>query len=111
MEEGAAYAAMYAAPLAVVVGIAVAAFVKVTGPLEALGPMLNWGLMILIWWKLWFIKYQPESDFVREADGTIRRFTIAWPWYAPLGGFVAFVFGYLLADRRERTNAPLAMAG
>jgi Na+/proline symporter len=66
---------------------------------------LGCGLMLLIWWQLWFKKYEPGFEhFIVNADGTIRRFTIAWPWYAPLGGFVAFVFGYLLADRRERTS-------
>ena len=65
------------------------------------------GLMMLIWWKLWFLKYEPDlEDFVHNADGTVRHFAIAWPWYAPLGGFVAFVFGYLLADRRDRVHFP-----
>lgn len=27
--------------------------------------------------------------------------SIAWPWYAPIGGGFAFVLGYLLADRRD----------
>jgi hypothetical protein len=27
--------------------------------------------------------------------------SIAWPWYAPIGGGFALVLGYLLADRRE----------
>lgn len=61
------------------------------------------GLLLLVWWKLWFMKLDPASGGpVISADGTTRQFTIAWPWYAPLGGFVAFVFGWLLADRRER---------
>ena len=31
---------------------------------------------------------------------------LAWPWYAPLGAFVAFTWGYFLADRRERNPRP-----
>lgn len=31
--------------------------------------------------------------------------TIAWPWYAPIGGIIAFVFGWLLADPREADPA------
>jgi Na+/proline symporter len=35
-----------------------------------------------------------------EAAGTPAYQTIAWPWYAPIGGAFALIFGYLLADRR-----------
>ncbi len=59
------------------------------------------GLMLLVWWKLWFVQLDAAGEPVLSADGSVRKFTIAWPWYAPLGGFVAFTFGYLLADRRE----------
>jgi hypothetical protein len=30
---------------------------------------------------------------------------IAWPWYAPIGSTVAFVFGYLLAGRKRESTA------
>ena len=40
--------------------------------------------------------------------GEVAKHAIAWPWYAPIGGFVAFVFGYLLADRRDRTPTLVA---
>ena len=51
MEEGAAYASLYAVPLAGAVGLAVATFVEVRGPLSALGPSLNWLLMGIVWWS------------------------------------------------------------
>ncbi len=51
MEEGAAYASMYAVPLAGAVGLAVTMFVQVKGPLAALGPALNWILMGIVWWS------------------------------------------------------------
>lgn len=51
MEEGSAYAALYAVPLAGAVALALAAFVQVTGPLAALGPALNWILMGIVWWS------------------------------------------------------------
>lgn len=50
MEEGAAYASLYAAPLAGAVGLALATFVEVRGPLAAFGPGLNWMLMGIVWW-------------------------------------------------------------
>lgn len=30
----------------------------------------------------------------------LKKVTIAWPWYAVIGGAMAFIFGYLLADRK-----------
>jgi hypothetical protein len=51
MEEGAAYASMYAVPLAGAVGLALTVFVEVKGPLAVLGPALNWILMGIVWWS------------------------------------------------------------
>lgn len=51
MQEGSGYAALFGLPLAVVVGIAVSAFVQVQGPLAAVGPVINWGLLALVWWS------------------------------------------------------------
>jgi hypothetical protein len=51
MEEGAAYATLYAIPLAAVVALALGSFVEVRGPLAALGPTLNWLLMAIVWWS------------------------------------------------------------
>lgn len=51
MEEGAAYASMYAVPLAGAVGLALTVFVEVKGPLAVLGPALNWLLMGIVWWS------------------------------------------------------------
>lgn len=51
MEEGAAYASMYAVPLAGAVGLALTVFVEVKGPLAVLGPLLNWILMGIVWWS------------------------------------------------------------
>jgi Na+/proline symporter len=69
--------------------------------------MAGCGLMLLVWWKLWFTKIDPGTGLtLLDADEEVWKFTISWPWYAPLGGFVAFVFGYLLADRRERVAPP-----
>lgn len=51
MEEGAAYASLYALPLAGAVGLALSVFVEVQGPLAALGPVLNWMLMGIVWWS------------------------------------------------------------
>jgi len=40
----------------------------------------------------------------KNADGTLKVMTIAWPWYIPLGSIVAFTLGWALSDRKE---APL----
>ncbi|MCB9849485.1 MAG: hypothetical protein H6817_02130 [Phycisphaerales bacterium] len=34
-----------------------------------------------------------------EADKTVMH-TLPWPWYAPVGSVIAFIWGYLLAGRR-----------
>ncbi len=53
-----------------------------------------------------------EAVLYVEAGGAVQTQTIAWPWYAPIGGLTALVFGYLLADRRggapQRVEAPPA---
>lgn len=51
MEEGWAYAFLYAAGLALVVGIALSRFIEIRGPLEPFGLFINWGLMALVWWS------------------------------------------------------------
>lgn len=53
MEEGWAYAFLYAAGLAFVVGIALATFIQIRGPLAPFGMFINWGLMALVWWSAW----------------------------------------------------------
>ena len=34
-----------------------------------------------------------------KIDGS--QVSISWPWYAPIGGFMAFVFAYLLGEDQE----------
>ena len=63
-------------------------------------------LMLLVWWRLWFVKVDvqtgaPVMEMTREGLAQVKRYAIGWPWYAPIGGLVAFVFGYALADRRS----------
>ena len=36
-----------------------------------------------------------------DVDG--KPVPVAWPWYAPIGGLMAFVFGYLLGEPRRAT--------
>jgi hypothetical protein len=50
MEEGAGYASLFGAPLAIVTALALARFVTISGPLAPYGTFINWGLMALIWW-------------------------------------------------------------
>src|SRR6187401_2722670 len=51
MEEGAGYASLFGVPLALVTALALSRFVEVRGPMAAFGPLVNWGLMALIWWS------------------------------------------------------------
>ena len=55
-------------------------------------------------WIVWLTSkgyFQGEPD---PATGVFEKISIAWPWYAPLGGMTALIFGFLLADRTERTT-------
>ena len=40
-----------------------------------------------------------------KVDGTMV--SISWPWYAPIGGFMAFVFAYVLGEYREPLPDPV----
>ena len=51
IEEGRGYAAMFAAPLAIVSLLAIFKFVEVRGEMQAFGPLVNIGLLALIWWS------------------------------------------------------------
>jgi hypothetical protein len=51
MEEGAAYAALFAFPLAVVVAVAYVTFVRVEGTLAAISPLVNLMLEAVIWFS------------------------------------------------------------
>ena len=53
------------------------------------------GLALMLWLNHYgYWKGQPD------ADGNPTYLTVAWPWYAPLGSSVAFIWGYLLARRQ-----------
>jgi hypothetical protein len=63
MVEGQAYASMYAAPLGVLVGIAVARFVPIN-------PAISWGLMALVWWATHKLVWDSTLiDDTRDASG------------------------------------------
>ncbi len=51
MEEGTAYAALFALPLALVVALAYVSFVKVEGALAAVSPLVNLLLEAIIWFS------------------------------------------------------------
>lgn len=51
-------------------------------------------LLFLTTEYLWFAKV-----------GSDVQAPIAWPWYAPIGGATAFVFGYLLAEKRAGADS------
>ena len=43
-----------------------------------------------------------KQPALKDLDaGRPAQVPIAWPWYAPLGGAFALVFGYLLADPKR----------
>jgi hypothetical protein len=49
MEEGRAYATLYAFPIAILVAIALAKFVQFNGPLAMYSGPINWTLMAIVW--------------------------------------------------------------
>ena len=55
-------------------------------------------LMLVI---VWYLQFDQIDSTTGEVVDTVP---IAWPWYAPLGGTVAFVFGYLLGEPRQTTT-------
>jgi hypothetical protein len=50
IEEGRDYALMFAVPLGIVTAIATFRFVEFSGPLKGISPIINLGLIGLIWW-------------------------------------------------------------
>ena len=54
---------------------------------------------------LWVNYYGYLGTALDPKTGKETFVTIAWPWFTPIGSIVAFVFGYLLARRKEATQA------
>ncbi|MEL7087259.1 MAG: hypothetical protein AAGL98_02265 [Planctomycetota bacterium] len=66
-------------------------------------------IVMALTYYLEFGLIDPETGLPPTAvDGSDVATTasIAWPWYAPIGGGVAFVFGYLLGNPRKQTEPP-----
>ena len=66
------------------------------GPLLAktLWLMAGCALLFLLTKYLWFARLDQTTGAIRLDE----KMPIEWPWYGPLGGSVAFVFGYLLGE-------------
>ena len=48
------------------------------------------------------IENEKARPFLLDKQaGTPKKVPIAWPWYAPVGAFIAFVFGFLLAEPKR----------
>ncbi len=58
------------------------------------------GIALMLWFNYHGFWHGPPDQ---AGNPTIR--TISWPWYAPAGSTIAFVWGYLLA-RRKQEPAP-----
>lgn len=55
------------------------------------------GLALMLW-----INYEGYLDkTINPETGKVKYVTIAWPWFAPIGSSVAFLYGYLLARRKS----------
>lgn len=77
------------------------------GPLLAktLWLVAGCALMLLIARYMWFAQINPETgQLLLDNDGGTAMTSIAWPWYAPIGGFVAFTLGYLLGEPRTENE-------
>ncbi len=68
-------------------------------------------LMLAIQRYLWFVKLDRVGGApLMDESGALLRWSVEWPWYAPLGGTIAFVFGYLLAEPRHVPPLPATSA-
>ncbi len=75
MEEGWAYAFLYAAGLALVVAIALATFIQIRGPLAPFGFFINLGLMALIWWSAYKLVWDctlMDEDQDSSGEGLLQ---------------------------------------
>ncbi|MBN2446878.1 MAG: hypothetical protein JXO22_09140 [Phycisphaerae bacterium] len=63
------------------------------------------GLALLMWIN--YYGYWPGEP---SANGSPTYVVVAWPWYAPIGSSIAFIWGYLLACRREEPTESLTPA-
>lgn len=58
------------------------------------------GLVIILLLKFWgYVPGELDPD-----TGAVTKNRIAWPWYAPIGSTITFIFGYLLAGPRDGTD-------
>lgn len=71
----------------------------IVGGLGAQTLVLMAGLALIL-----VVNYFGYFERVVEANGTVRYITIAWPWFTPIGSVVAFVFGYLLAGKKDQAG-------
>lgn len=74
-------------------------------PVLSNGPqtlILTVGVALMLW--LNYYGYWESSPAPGQEASIL---TIAWPWYAPLGSTVAFVWGYLLARHKPDVNEPI----
>jgi solute:Na+ symporter, SSS family len=63
-------------------------------------------LLWLICKYMWFGQIEPETGAtVMDELGNPVKLPISWPWYAVIGGFFAFVFGFLLGEPHEDETA------
>jgi len=69
------------------------------GPRVLPAPAQTLVLIVGLLGMLWINRYGYWDGGV-DAKGQPIYLTVAWPWYAPLGSLVAFIWGYLLARRR-----------
>ncbi len=58
------------------------------------------GIGLMLWLNYRGFWTQPTDD----PENPVRIIIVAWPWYAPIGSAIAFVFGCLLAHRQTDTK-------
>jgi hypothetical protein len=78
----------------------------VLGSLAAQTLVLILGLALMLWVN--YCGYLGTA--IDPKTGKEAFVTIAWPWFTPIGSTVAFVFGYLLARKKEESGAVPAAA-
>ncbi len=60
--------------------------------------LIGCGLLFVIIKYLWFAPLDEAGQVIAD-----KKTPIAWPWFAPISGVIALVFGYLLGEPRQES--------
>jgi len=65
------------------------------------GPTVVWRTGVLVTGLLVMLSLSHYGEWTVLENGKLVPRTLSWPWYAPVGSTVAFIWGYLLAGKKS----------